>query len=177
MSITSPHAGTTRDWVDATVTLMGAHGQHVAATLVDTAGVRQTDDLIEQEAITRTHSQAGMADVVGAVMDGAATPDFQWLTTLPRPQHIVLAINKLDRPAAWDESTLPASYPTMHISALTHAGLPQLMQAILAKLGLNALGANEAWAFNARLKNLITSSALAEHSAAAMAAIQKIGCP
>ena len=46
--------------------------QEVPVVLVDTAGIRETSDVIERESIYGTHQQAGIADVVLLVIDGAA---------------------------------------------------------------------------------------------------------
>jgi len=65
-AIVSPQAGTTRDTIEAGLYRNGAYW-----TLIDTAGLRQTDDSIEQEGIKRSHAQADMADIVMLVIDSS----------------------------------------------------------------------------------------------------------
>lgn len=65
-AIVTPIAGTTRDVVEGTVIRNG-----VSMTLVDTAGLRSTDDVIEQEGIRRSHQEAELADIVLLVRDGS----------------------------------------------------------------------------------------------------------
>lgn len=65
-AIVTPIAGTTRDVVEGTVTRDG-----IQMTLVDTAGLRTTDDVIEQEGIRRSHQEAALADIVLLVRDGS----------------------------------------------------------------------------------------------------------
>ena len=65
-AIVTPLPGTTRDTLEETVNIRG-----IPVCLVDTAGLRQTDDLIEKEGIARTHAGIQTAHLVLWVMDGA----------------------------------------------------------------------------------------------------------
>lgn len=66
-AIVSPQAGTTRDTIEA-----GLYKNGVYWTLIDTAGLRQTDDIIEQEGIQRAQKEAGLADIVVLVIDASS---------------------------------------------------------------------------------------------------------
>lgn len=59
-------AGTTRDVIEA-----GLYKNGTYLTLVDTAGLRQTDDVIEQEGIKRSYQEAESADIILLVIDGS----------------------------------------------------------------------------------------------------------
>jgi tRNA modification GTPase len=59
VAIVSPHAGTTRDIIEVQLDLDG-----YPVTVVDTAGVRETDDPVEQEGVRRARARAGVADLV-----------------------------------------------------------------------------------------------------------------
>jgi tRNA modification GTPase len=65
-AIVTPIAGTTRDVIESTITRDGFQ-----LTLVDTAGLRTTNDTIEQEGIRRSHQEAALADIVLLVRDGS----------------------------------------------------------------------------------------------------------
>lgn len=65
-AIVTPIAGTTRDSIEATITRDG-----VTFTLIDTAGLRTTNDIIEQEGIDRSLKEAALADLVIIVIDQA----------------------------------------------------------------------------------------------------------
>lgn len=58
-AIVSPVPGTTRDAIEVHLDLAGQ-----AVTLVDTAGIRETDDMVEAEGVRRARARAGMADLV-----------------------------------------------------------------------------------------------------------------
>jgi tRNA modification GTPase len=59
VAIVSPHAGTTRDIIEVQLDLDG-----YPVTVIDTAGIRETDDPVEQEGVRRARARAGEADLV-----------------------------------------------------------------------------------------------------------------
>ena len=67
VAIVSPHAGTTRDVIEVQLDLDG-----YPVTVIDTAGIRETDDPVEQEGVRRARARAADADLV------------LWLSDLPQ---------------------------------------------------------------------------------------------
>jgi tRNA modification GTPase len=65
VAIVSPHAGTTRDIIEAQLDLDG-----YPVTVIDTAGIRETDDPVEQEGVRRARARAAEADLVLWLVDG-----------------------------------------------------------------------------------------------------------
>jgi tRNA modification GTPase len=59
VAIVSPHAGTTRDVIEVQLDLDG-----YPVTVIDTAGIRKTDDPVEQEGVRRARARAAEADLV-----------------------------------------------------------------------------------------------------------------
>ncbi|NUR13043.1 MAG: tRNA uridine-5-carboxymethylaminomethyl(34) synthesis GTPase MnmE [Bradyrhizobium sp.] len=59
VAIVSPHAGTTRDVIEVQLDLDG-----YPVTVIDTAGIRETDDPVEREGVRRARARAGSADLV-----------------------------------------------------------------------------------------------------------------
>jgi tRNA modification GTPase len=59
VAIVSPHAGTTRDVIEVQLDLSG-----YPVTVIDTAGIRETDDPVEQEGVRRARARAAEADLV-----------------------------------------------------------------------------------------------------------------
>jgi tRNA modification GTPase len=64
VAIVSPHAGTTRDVIEVQLDLDG-----YPVSLIDTAGVRETDDPVEQEGVRRARARAAEADLVLWLID------------------------------------------------------------------------------------------------------------
>jgi len=92
-AIVSPIAGTTRDIVEDDLRLKKLH-----CKLVDTAGIREAHDEIEQEGVRRSWEAMGRADVILAVLD-ASRPDDQALQRplegIPREKSLLIW-NKID---------------------------------------------------------------------------------
>ena len=65
VAIVSPHAGTTRDVIEVQLDLDG-----YPVTVIDTAGIRETDDPVEQEGVRRARARAEEADLVLWLVDG-----------------------------------------------------------------------------------------------------------
>jgi tRNA modification GTPase len=64
VAIVSPHAGTTRDIIEVQLDLDG-----YPVTVIDTAGIRETDDPVEQEGVRRARVRAAEADLVLWLVD------------------------------------------------------------------------------------------------------------
>jgi tRNA modification GTPase len=71
VAIVSPHAGTTRDVIEVHLDLGG-----YPVTLLDTAGIRETNDPVEREGVARARSRAAAADLILWLTDDeGANPD------------------------------------------------------------------------------------------------------
>lgn len=95
-AIVTPIAGTTRDVIEA-----GIYKQNSYWTLVDTAGLRTTNDTIEQEGIAKSYEQAHLADTILLVVDSARimTPEETaiYRTILQKYRHKIIGVlNKKD---------------------------------------------------------------------------------
>jgi len=70
VAIVSPHAGTTRDVIEVQLDLGG-----YPVTVIDTAGIRESDDPVEQEGVRRARARAAEADLVLWLGEGEMTGD------------------------------------------------------------------------------------------------------
>jgi tRNA modification GTPase len=125
-AIVSPLAGTTRDIIEDELRLNGYH-----IRLLDTAGIRATDEMIEGEGIKRSWKAIERSDLILAVLD-VTRPDccetMSLLKTLP-PGKTIAVWNKIDLP---HERPLP-QVPFHHVvelSCSTQQGLDALHQEI-----------------------------------------------
>ena len=119
--------GTTRDIIEETITIEG-----LAVRFLDTAGLRHTEDLVEQEGINRTLQKVTQADLIIALFDGSSTfsQEDQMLLDAISGRKILAVINKSDLPQILtipDESCFLA---TVVISALSGFGVDQLKHVI-----------------------------------------------
>ena len=119
VAIVSPHAGTTRDVIEVHLDLDG-----YPVTVIDTAGIRETHDPVEQEGVRRARARAAEADLVLWLFDtdAAEIPSHESTS-------VWLIRNKVDLgtlsagPREWDE---------FRISAARGDGIAELVNAMVA---------------------------------------------
>ena len=119
--------GTTRDAVEQTVTL----GRHLLR-LLDTAGIRDTSDIVEHLGVERSLKAAQACQLAFFVVDGSKplTPEDEAAmdAALQAPE-VIAILNKQDLPCVIDPSELPFSY-VIPVSCAKQAGLDLLEQAL-----------------------------------------------
>jgi tRNA modification GTPase len=123
-AIVTPVPGTTRDLVTETVDIGG-----MAVALVDTAGWRETRDLVESEGVARGTRARAVADLVLVVVDGSeplTDEDSRLLDDTSKANRIVVS----------NKSDLAEAAPACHVrvSALTGDGFEPLRRAIASAL-------------------------------------------
>jgi len=128
-SIVTPLAGTTRDYLEAGLELGG-----LPIVLVDTAGLRDTNDEIEAAGVRQARRLAEGADLVLYLEDGSAPRE----AAEDLPEGTLLVQTKTDLETLWQDPT------ALQVSAVTGAGLPELRQAVLETL-LGDAGRQEVW--------------------------------
>jgi tRNA modification GTPase len=129
VAIVSPHAGTTRDVIEVQLDLDG-----YPVTVIDTAGIRQTDDPVEQEGVRRAKARSGEADLVLWLVDGLA-PEAAMESSVP----IWRVRTKIDLDASKPE----ASAFDFEISASRGDGVRELISSLILFAREN-LGSGEA---------------------------------
>ena len=123
-AIVTANAGTTRDVLDEQTAFSG-----VPVRLMDTAGLRETEDEAERIGVDRARATMGQADVLCLVLDGSAAvtgADKALLRETEGTRRVIL-LNKSDLPegAAWNGPD------ALRVSARTGQGLDALRQRIL----------------------------------------------
>jgi tRNA modification GTPase len=138
VAIVSPHAGTTRDVIEVQLDLDG-----YPVTVIDTAGIRETDDPVEQEGVRRARARAAEADLVLWLADGSgathphdgATPIWNVRNKIDlepgrsRPPDSGVAASVSGRPLA--DSWRASSVSDFEISASRGEGLSGLISALV----------------------------------------------
>ena len=133
-AIVTPIAGTTRDVVEQAVMLGG-----VRVNLFDTAGLRETGDVVEAEGIRRSRRKLEEAGLVLAVFDGStpATEEDKELAQLCAGRPAIALVNKNDLEQRFDESILEGKFfRVLRIAAGQGGGMPELEQAVRELLGV-----------------------------------------
>ncbi|MEO5630265.1 MAG: tRNA uridine-5-carboxymethylaminomethyl(34) synthesis GTPase MnmE [Nitrospiraceae bacterium] len=123
--------GTTRDVIEESIDLDG-----VTIRLVDTAGMRETDDLVEREGIKRTRAAQDEADLLLVVVDGSVpltSDDRELLCTVNDRKHMIL-LNKTDLADEVAPDAALAGHFSYRISAKTGIGIERVKSALRAQL-------------------------------------------
>jgi tRNA modification GTPase len=139
VAIVTPIAGTTRDTVRARIALHG-----LPCEIIDTAGVRDTQDPVEQIGIARTLDAISKADIVILLHEvgvGQAVPPVPTVPTLvqarlPANVPVLHVINKVDqRPK--EARHVPTAQPqaALYVSAHTGEGIGTLIKALVERVG------------------------------------------
>jgi tRNA modification GTPase len=125
-ALVTPIPGTTRDVIEAAIVIAGA-----PVILMDTAGVRETDDMVEALGVERTQRAVDDAQCVVAVFDRSSllADEDELVARVIRGRPTVAVLNKADLlPGLMRDSAeaLLGSIPTVEVSALTGLGLAEL---------------------------------------------------
>jgi tRNA modification GTPase len=123
VAIVTERAGTTRDILEVRLNLQG-----YLVILADMAGLRETDDAIEQEGIRRALAYAREADLRLWLVDGSQPASSLEATGLMYQPGDLIVFTKQDLPA--HPSLASQTAANLKVSAQTGEGIPQLLQAL-----------------------------------------------
>lgn len=162
LAIVTAIPGTTRDSVRQAIQIDG-----VPLNIVDTAGLRDTQDEVERLGIARTWSEIGRADVVLLLVDartGVTKQDLELVARIPQGVKRVFVHNKTDLAGTAARLEQTQAGASIHLSAKTGAGMDLLRAELLAVAGWQR-GAEDL--FMARERHLVALRRAAEHVAGA----------
>lgn len=155
-SIVTPVAGTTRDVVEETVML-----GDIRLNLADTAGLRQTEDLVEQIGVQRSRERMGRAGLILAVFDASQPADAEDLALIGfcKNRPAVAVVNKTDLPVLFDASPLRESgIPVVFLSAQQNSGLSELVSAVERLTGAASLDPSAVILVNERQRECVAKA-------------------
>ncbi|MDR4497536.1 MAG: GTP-binding protein [Candidatus Scalindua sp.] len=144
-TIVHEEPGTTRDAVDILVSIRG-----IPFTIVDTAGIRETEDTVEKLGVAEARNQLRKADKIVYILDNSnpiENEDRELIESImgisedypthndAHKNHLIFVINKIDLPQKLDVSLLEIehSFPLCRISALESKGLSDLEETLTAE--------------------------------------------
>lgn len=156
ISIVADLPGTTRDWVGGIVELNDTNNpdQAIAVNWLDTPGLRDSDDAIEQRAIVLAKQQIEHANVLVAIRD----PNLPWpdAQSLPRDPDLYV-INKVDDAEQPTSDAGRSQDHPLRISASNQRNLDHLQSSVIHRLRLSERS-NELWAFSPTLASWCEST-------------------
>jgi tRNA modification GTPase len=165
-AIVTPVPGTTRDILRECVNVAG-----LAMTLVDTAGLRESDDVVEREGVRRARAEIAGADAVVLVTDtGHVHADRNLLDAAPPGAARLIVHNKIDLSGEAARAETDAGGEShLYLSARCGAGLEELRRE-LARLAGSGDGAGGT--FSARTRHVVALQDVAERLLAADTALR-----
>lgn len=129
-AIVSSYAGTTRDIIEGKLNI-----GNVTLNLIDTAGIRESDDFVEKIGISKSKEALSKAELVLLVLDNSDITNYdKELLELTKDKPRIIILNKMDldnKPNIEEDHIM--------ISALNNEGLKELEEAILLKANIEDL--------------------------------------
>ncbi|MBV8046894.1 MAG: tRNA uridine-5-carboxymethylaminomethyl(34) synthesis GTPase MnmE [Paludibacterium sp.] len=169
VAIVTDIAGTTRDTVREEILLDG-----VPVHIIDTAGLRDTDDVVEKIGIERTWQAVERADLALVLVDSTEGVDEgveQILARLPDGLPLVFVFNKIDLAEMTPQQDTHNGHPAVYLSAKTQQGVDLLKARLLQMVGFS--GASEG-VFLARARHMDAITRASAHLEQAATGWQQI---
>ena len=161
--------GTTRDTIEEFVNIKG-----IPLRIIDTAGIRKTDDIIEEIGVNRAKKEVNDADMIIAVFDVSrelTEEDFEIIELIKNKKSIIL-VNKIDLDEKWNISEIFGDKKVFNISAKSKLGIEEIENEIERLWKNNDMDTGEDIIIsNMRHKNLIL-----EASNSAKNALEALKC-
>ncbi len=157
-AIVTEIAGTTRDTLEENIYLHG-----ISVNIVDTAGIRETEDVVEKIGVTRARTAAESADLIIYVVDGSRPLDEndEEIMEFIRDKKAVVLLNKTDLNMVVTKEELEekSSRRVIPISAKEQTGVEDLEEAIKSMFYQGEIGFNdEVYITNIRHKEALENT-------------------
>ncbi|MFZ3208605.1 MAG: tRNA uridine-5-carboxymethylaminomethyl(34) synthesis GTPase MnmE [Geobacteraceae bacterium] len=126
-AIVTAHPGTTRDIIEEVVNIGG-----LPVRLLDSAGIRESGDFVEQEGVRLTLERIPIADLVIFLLDGSSPFDREdrIIQDSLAASRVIVAVNKSDLPTMIELPAFPDDWVILTVSTQTGEGIDSLRQAI-----------------------------------------------
>ena len=130
-AIVTDIAGTTRDTIEESIDLGG-----ISINIIDTAGIRSTDDIVESIGVEKSRQIATQSDLVIAIFDvskGLDNEDLQIIDLL-KDKKVIILLNKIDLEYILEPSIISDAFPDeniIEVSIIENKGIKEIEEAIL----------------------------------------------
>lgn len=132
--------GTTRDAIEEWITIKG-----IPVCLVDTAGIRRTEDTVEKIGVNKAKAYVDKADIIIILIDQSRPLTAEDTSILDQclQKHAIIVLNKKDLPPVITiEDMLSYKFPVVSVSAATGEGISELQEKMLSLILEKGYGGN-----------------------------------
>ncbi|MDD3392038.1 MAG: tRNA uridine-5-carboxymethylaminomethyl(34) synthesis GTPase MnmE [Bacilli bacterium] len=138
-AIVTDIAGTTRDIVEGSISIDG-----ILLNIIDTAGIRTTDNIVEKIGVEKSFQQMEKADLVLLVINNNEELTSEDIKTLKQVENknLITIINKIDLPSKIDYNLLPKEN-IIKMSVLNKEGIEELKNKIIELFNLEKLATTD----------------------------------
>lgn len=132
-AIVTDIAGTTRDALEENIRLGG-----ISLHMIDTAGIRKTEDTVEKIGVEKARKYAKEADLIVYIVDSSVDLDEsdEEILEILKDKHFIVLLNKSDLDMAVTENQIKeklkdfSDYEVIRISALQHEGIEEFEETV-----------------------------------------------
>jgi len=118
--------GTTRDIIEDSINIQG-----IPFRILDTAGIRESSNMVEIEGINRSLKAMQQADLILLVLDQSEPVHETETSILQNNQNIILVLNKVDLPTRLDKQAIPSTFTQVPVSSTQEKGIETLKQTMV----------------------------------------------
>lgn len=138
-AIVSEYAGTTRDTIEEFITI-----KDIPLKIIDTAGIRDTDNAIEKIGVEKALKIAEEADLIIAIIDNSKEIDEEDIKILNiiKEKNAIIVLNKIDKEdkkANEKEEIININKPIVKVSAVTKEGIEDLYNEIVKMFNISKI--------------------------------------
>lgn len=151
--------GTTRDTIEEAISIDG-----IPIKIIDTAGIRDTKDIVERIGIDKSREIAKKADLVIAIFDSTKdlTEEDEEILKIIKDKINIIVLNKMDlkgKITRYDDKLTKINKDIIEISALNNKGIDKIYEKISELFNLNKINVDDSVVItNERHKNEITKA-------------------
>ena len=158
-AIVTDLAGTTRDIIEEQITIEG-----IPFKIIDTAGIRESDNKVEQIGIKKSKEVAEKSDIIIAMFDNSKelTEEDKYILDLIKDKKAIILLNKIDvkdNNLEKNEEIININKPIIKVSMLEKEGIEDIYRELSKMFNLNEINLNDdIIVTNIRHKDLIQKS-------------------
>lgn len=152
-AIVTEFPGTTRDTLTESVDIQG-----LFVTFIDTAGLKEPKDKIEEQALQKSKASLDIAQLLLCVLDGSQPiePEDEEILNLAKEKKAIIVINKIDLPLRVSLESEVNGIPLVKTAAVRNEGIKELKEEIYSQMIRDKISSDAPIVTSVRHKNILS---------------------